>query len=100
MTDDDTPTPIPAPIATGSPSAWAALANPIGETKTNANSIAAARPSTPPIAERHDQQSPLTIERHELAPGAAPDGEDERRRCDPQPGDAEHVDTREEQDRE
>ena len=43
---------------------------------------------------------PLTIERHELAPGAAPDGEDERRRCDPQPGDAEHVDTREEQDRE
>ena len=45
MTDDVTPTPIPAAIATGSEKAWAALESPIGETKRKASSIAAARPS-------------------------------------------------------
>ena len=51
-------------------------------------------------AEREDQQLPLTVERPELAPGPAPEGEDERRRGDSQPRDAEHVDPCEEQDRE
>jgi len=49
ITDDEMPTPIPAAIATGSPSALAACGSPIGQTNTKAQSIAAASPSTPPI---------------------------------------------------
>src|SRR6266536_1329610 len=62
MTDDETPTPIPAAIAIGSPSACAAPENPIGETKTKAKSIAAASPSTPPIAVRRETRWAGTME--------------------------------------
>ena len=48
-----------------------------------------------------DQHAPaVAVERREAAPRPPPDGEDERRRGDPQPGDAEHVDAGEEQHRE
>jgi hypothetical protein len=49
ITDDEIPTPIPAARATGSTSAGAASHPPTGSTKTQATSIAAARPSIPPI---------------------------------------------------
>jgi len=48
MTDEDTPTPIPARIPTGSPSAGSAAHPASGVTTTKATSIAAARPSIPP----------------------------------------------------
>ena len=51
-------------------------------------------------AERDDQQLPVAVEGRESPPGPAPEGEDERRRGDSQPRDAEHVDPCEEQDRE
>ena len=45
-----------------------------------------------------DQQPPsLAVLRRVRAPGPAPEREDQRRRGDPQPRDAEHVDAREEQ---
>src|SRR5215207_7418995 len=47
ITDDATPTPIPAASATGSSSAGSAAQPPIGVTTTSATSIDAARPSIP-----------------------------------------------------
>jgi len=45
ITDEETPTPMPARIATGSPNAGSAAHPAIGVTKTSATSIAAASPS-------------------------------------------------------
>ena len=47
-TEDATPTPMPAPMATGSKRAGAALEPPIGVIATTATSIAVARPSIRP----------------------------------------------------
>jgi hypothetical protein len=47
MTEEDTPTPMPARIATGSLSAGTAAQPASGVTTTSATIIAAASPSTP-----------------------------------------------------
>ena len=50
MTDDETPTPMPAASVVESVSAGTAAAPPIGVITTSATPIASARPSTPTIA--------------------------------------------------
>ena len=61
MTDEVTPTAMPAAIATGSEKASAALESPIGETKRKASSIAAARPSIPLNPERRATRCARTM---------------------------------------
>ncbi len=50
--------------------------------------------------ECEEQPLRLTVEQTQRVPRSAPDGQDDRCRGDPQPRDAENVDTDEQQDRE
>jgi hypothetical protein len=61
ITDEETPTAIPAASATGSVSARAASVTPIGVSNTHAMSIAAARPSTPPAVGRRERRCARTM---------------------------------------